>query len=109
MNENHQQFGKKVKITTSLVALFGMLPKPRGGSGQESAAKLRMGIWCGDNGLYTGLDLWLIRQLVHCRMFAGLNKDRFFNGAVVSPMCMSWILIPLITEMFLRCLHLFKQ
>lgn len=63
LNENHQQFGKKVKIITSLVALFKMLPKPRGGSGQESAAKLRMRIWCGDNGLCTGLDFWLIGKL----------------------------------------------
>lgn len=35
LDENHQQFGKKVKIITSLVALLEMLPKPRAGSGQE--------------------------------------------------------------------------
>lgn len=63
LNKKHQQFGKKVKIITSLIALFEMLPNPRGGSGQESAAKMRMGTWCGDNGLYTALDFWLIGNL----------------------------------------------
>lgn len=30
LNKKHQQFGKKVKIFTSLIALFEMLPNPRG-------------------------------------------------------------------------------
>lgn len=40
LSENHQQFSKKVKIMTSLVAFFEMLPKLSGVSDQEAATKI---------------------------------------------------------------------
>lgn len=46
------------------------------------------------------------KHLDTCRMFAGLSEDRLFNAAVMSLMSRSWILIPLITEKFLSCLHI---
>lgn len=64
LSENHQQFGKKVKNTTALVAFFEILPKPSGVLGQEATSKLRMRIWCGNHGSYSILDFWLTGVLL---------------------------------------------